>query len=81
MPAVENETVRVATPLEFSVPVPMGFPPSKKVTVPVGAPAGEAIVAVRTVEPVRRTGLTELVSGAVEEKFWTASLTTVEVGA
>ena len=78
---VEKVTLRVATPLEFSVPVPRAFPPSKKVTAPVGGPAGEVTVAVRTVELEMRTGLTELVRVAVEAKFWTFSLTMGEVAA
>ena len=46
-----------------------------------GRPAGEVMVAVRTVEFEMRAGLTELVRVAVEEKFWTFSLTTGEVAA
>lgn len=38
LPTVNAEVVNVATP-PLSVPVPMGLPPSRKVTVPVGVPA------------------------------------------
>ena len=37
-PAVSIEVARVATPLLFSVPVPIVFVPSMKATVPVGVP-------------------------------------------
>ena len=37
MPAVNAEVVKFATPA-LSVPVPMGLPPFRKVTVPVGVP-------------------------------------------
>jgi len=37
LPAAKAEVVNVAMP-PLSVPVPMGLPPSKNVTVPVGVP-------------------------------------------
>ena len=37
MPTAKEDVVNVATPL-LSVPVPMGLPPSRNVTVPVGVP-------------------------------------------
>jgi len=47
-PAVKLVTIRLATPLGFSVALPSCEVPSIKVTVPVGAaPVSEATVAVR----------------------------------
>ena len=37
MPTAKADVVNVASP-PLSVPVPMGLPPSRKVTVPVGVP-------------------------------------------
>ena len=45
VPTARDEVVSVATPPE-SVPRPRGVVPSRKLTVPVGTPAGEDTVAV-----------------------------------
>ena len=50
MPAVKAEVVNAATP-PLNVPVPMELAPSRKVTVPVGAPAAvDETVAVKVTD-------------------------------
>src|SRR5258708_1762135 len=46
LPTVNNEVLKVATPLPLRPPVPRLMMPSKKVTVPPGVPPGEGTVAV-----------------------------------
>jgi hypothetical protein len=56
VPTARAAVEYVATPLEFTVPVPSGVDPSLKVTVPVGEPAEELTVAVKMIEFCTSTG-------------------------
>ena len=60
MPAVSEEVLRLATPLD-RVPCPRGVVPSRKLTVPVGVVGVEETVAVKTRGLVRTTVLALLV--------------------
>jgi hypothetical protein len=66
-PAVRVETVSVATPAPFRVPVPSDVAPSRNITVPVGVvgPVTRATVAVSVVDWPNVDGLAELVSVVV----------------
>jgi hypothetical protein len=59
-PTAREEVVSAATP-PINVPWPIGVVPSRKLTLPVGAPAVMETVAVKVVELVVRTGFTLLV--------------------
>ncbi len=64
MPTARAEVVNVATP-PLSVPVPMGLPPSRNVTVPVGVPAPGATaetVAVKVTDWPKTDGWTDEVT-------------------
>src|SRR5271155_3246007 len=49
VPVGNRVVVRTASPLPFSVPVPRGVEPLKKVTVPLGVPKAEVTVALSVV--------------------------------
>ena len=64
MPTASAEVVKVAMP-PLSVPVPMGLPPSRNVTVPTGVPAPGATgdtVAVNVTDWPKTDGLTDEVT-------------------
>ena len=66
-PTVKAEVTRVATPTPSNVPPPRDVAPSKKVTVPVGAPAvAELAVAVNVTVWLRLDGFGEEVTVVVE---------------
>jgi hypothetical protein len=65
VPTVSEGVANVATPLPFTELAPSAVVPSKKVTVPVGAPVPGAIavtVAVRVTVPPGAEGFTSAVS-------------------
>ena len=67
MPMANADVVNVATP-PLSVPVPMGLPPSRNVTVPTGVPAPGATgetVAVKVTDWPKTEGLADEVTVVV----------------
>ena len=73
MPTVKAEVVNVAMP-PLSVPVPMGLPPSRNVTVPVGVPAPGATaetVAVNVTDWPNTDGFTDEITAVVVSAFTT----------
>jgi hypothetical protein len=68
LPTARADVVKVATPAPLSVPAPIGLPPSRKVTVPVGVPAPGATgetVAVNITDWPETEGLTDEVTAVV----------------
>ena len=68
MPTARADVVKVATP-PLNVPVPIGLPPSRNVTVPVEVPAPGATgetVAVKVTDCPKEEGCTEEVTVVAE---------------
>lgn len=64
-PTVSVLVLNVAMPLPSSVPLPMGIPPSWKVTVPVGVPLAVVTVAVKVTGCPESDGFNEEVREVV----------------
>jgi hypothetical protein len=72
VPAVRLLVVMVAAPLPLRVPVPRVVLPSVKVTVPVGVPPAEVIVAVNVTDCPLTEGLREEVTVVLVPAWFTS---------
>ena len=75
MPTARAAVEYVATPLEFTVPVPIAVAPSRKLTVPVGVLMDELTVAVSVMEFCTSTGFEFEVNTTPGVAFVTVSVT------
>ena len=78
-PTGKLEIMKVATPVLLSVPVPSTVAPDLKVTVPVGVPAAEVMVAVKVTACPETDGFCDELMDAAVGALLTFCATTGEV--